>query len=167
MQSSDIDLRCELMPVDEKRYVCNICGKVIDKTNLDSPDINFCHQKLAMAAVREDIPQVRLKSVGDNIDNKTENKSIYHQIWNNHPTIARPVVQVNTDKASTKEINNNRPKCTQEQIDARLAVCHSCEFYKDNTCMKCGCALSREKNYMNKLFFADQKCPIDKWQALI
>jgi hypothetical protein len=57
----------------------------------------------------------------------------------------------------------NKPKCSQEQIYERLAICNSFEFYENNTCLKCGCALSREKNFMNKLYWPDKSCPIGKW----
>ena len=53
--------------------------------------------------------------------------------------------------------------CSQQQIDERLAICTGCEFYENNSCLQCGCILSRERNYMNKLYRADQACPIGKW----
>jgi hypothetical protein len=30
----------------------------------------------------------------------------------------------------------------------------------------CGCNLSSRKIFMNKLAWADQKCPLDKWVAI-
>jgi hypothetical protein len=54
-------------------------------------------------------------------------------------------------------------ECSQEQIDSRLAICQQCEFYQDNSCLQCGCVLSRDRTYMNKLYKADQSCPIGKW----
>lgn len=51
------------------------------------------------------------------------------------------------------------PTCTQEQIDARLAICQGCDLFKDNACLKCGCAVVREQQYLNKLAWADQQCP--------
>lgn len=53
--------------------------------------------------------------------------------------------------------------CTEEEIQARHSICESCEFFKDNSCTKCGCLLSRDRIYMNKLAFKTASCPIDKW----
>jgi uncharacterized paraquat-inducible protein A len=60
------------------------------------------------------------------------------------------------------------PKSTQTEIDSRLNICKSCEMF-DNThsqCLVCGCNLSSRKIFMNKLAWADQKCPLDKWGAI-
>jgi hypothetical protein len=40
---------------------------------------------------------------------------------------------------------------------ARLEICHSCEFYKDTRCLKCGC-------YMDKKAHLElAHCPAGKW----
>ena len=57
------------------------------------------------------------------------------------------------------------PKSTQEEIDKRFSICQTCEMF-DNTssqCLACGCNLSRRKIFLNKLAWADQQCPLDKW----
>lgn len=61
------------------------------------------------------------------------------------------------------------PKSTQEQINYRLNICLSCDMYdrKNSQCMVCGCSLSNKKIFMNKLAWADQKCPIDKWSSVV
>jgi len=56
--------------------------------------------------------------------------------------------------------------CSDEQISERLKICNSCEYYKDNSCMLCGCVVIRDANYTNKLAHKDQNCPIMKWQAI-
>ena len=66
------------------------------------------------------------------------------------------------DAINTKD-DSDRIKCTQKQIDERLAICKQCEFYENEVCLKCGCSLSREKNFMNKLYWPDKSCPIGKW----
>lgn len=60
------------------------------------------------------------------------------------------------------------PKSTQEQIDNRLKVCLSCDKFdaKNQQCLVCGCAISNKKIFMNKLAWADQKCPLDKWDRI-
>jgi hypothetical protein len=64
------------------------------------------------------------------------------------------------------------PTCTQEEIDERLSICRGCEKFipdKENkdlgACAECGCTTGREEKYLNKLAWADQKCPLDKWEA--
>lgn len=53
--------------------------------------------------------------------------------------------------------------CTSSQIETRYSICNSCEFFNNNTCTKCDCVITRNLNYMNKLFFKDQECPELKW----
>jgi len=55
------------------------------------------------------------------------------------------------------------PESSVELIEQRYKICLSCEFLTNNTCTKCGCAITRDRNYMNKLANKDQNCPIDKW----
>jgi uncharacterized paraquat-inducible protein A len=57
------------------------------------------------------------------------------------------------------------PKSSQQEIDRRWFICITCDqFDKINSqCSVCGCNLSRKKQFLNKLAWADQKCPIDKW----
>lgn len=56
--------------------------------------------------------------------------------------------------------------CSDEQINERLQICNSCEYYKDNSCMLCGCVVIRDANYTNKLAHKDQACPIMKWKQI-
>lgn len=57
------------------------------------------------------------------------------------------------------------PKSSQSLIDYRYNICINCEnFDKKNTqCLYCGCNISQQKKFLNKLAWADQKCPIEKW----
>jgi uncharacterized paraquat-inducible protein A len=61
------------------------------------------------------------------------------------------------------------PKSTQEEINERLSICKSCEYYSEEhkQCMVCGCNLSNKKIFMNKLAWADQECPTGKWGKII
>jgi hypothetical protein len=68
----------------------------------------------------------------------------------------------NLTKAVTKEtvarFQGVSPLGTEE-ISKRLAICHSCEFFRaqDERCSKCGCFLKY------KTAWRSQKCPIGKW----
>jgi uncharacterized paraquat-inducible protein A len=57
------------------------------------------------------------------------------------------------------------PKSSQQLIDDRLAICKSCELFdtKNSQCLECGCTINNKKMFLNKLAWADQKCPMDKW----
>lgn len=61
------------------------------------------------------------------------------------------------------EPNISENLCTLEQIEQRYSVCNSCEFFQNNTCIKCDCVITRNLNYRNKLFYKDQECPELKW----
>ncbi len=57
--------------------------------------------------------------------------------------------------------------CSSEQIDERLSICQTCEYFKDSSCLLCGCTIVREANHKNKLAHKDQKCPADKWGQIL
>jgi len=61
------------------------------------------------------------------------------------------------------------PTCNKEQILQRYSICISCEkFNKEKSiCNVCGCNLSNRKEFMNKLAWADQQCPENKWLSII
>ena len=58
---------------------------------------------------------------------------------------------------------NEKDLCSNEEIEHRYSVCVDCEFFKNNSCTKCGCVLNRNRIYMNKLAIKNEKCPINKW----
>jgi len=59
------------------------------------------------------------------------------------------------------------PKSTQEQINIRYEICLQCDSFDkvNKECMECGCNINNKRIFMNKLAWADQKCPIGKWHA--
>ena len=65
--------------------------------------------------------------------------------------------------AAAKHIAAGAPRCTDEQVQARHAICTGCEFFANNACTKCGCGISRDRAYISKLHWADQSCPVGKW----
>jgi hypothetical protein len=66
-------------------------------------------------------------------------------------------------------INKGLPKSTQHQINDRFAICHLCDSYdKENTqCLECGCNINNKRIFLNKLAWADQQCPLGKWNSLV
>ena len=73
----------------------------------------------------------------------------------------------NFAKATAEHVINGMPMCTEEQIIARHNICLTCEFFKDDTCGKCGCPLIRNKQFVSKLAWADQECPVGKWGKIV
>jgi len=55
------------------------------------------------------------------------------------------------------------PQASQEQIDARFAICQGCEHFDGKACVKCGCPVVRERQFISKLAWANEKCPAGKW----
>jgi hypothetical protein len=55
------------------------------------------------------------------------------------------------------------PNSSLETIERRYSICLSCEFLQNSTCAKCGCNITRDRNYMNKLASESESCPIAKW----
>jgi len=70
---------------------------------------------------------------------------------------------VNFATSAAKHIAAGAPRCTQEQIDARFAICQGCQFFDGRACAKCGCPVVREKQFVSKLSWANEKCPVGKW----
>lgn len=69
----------------------------------------------------------------------------------------------NFAKAAVNHVANGLPMCTEEQIISRHNICLGCEYFQNDTCSKCGCPLIRNKQFVSKLAWADQECPIGKW----
>ena len=57
------------------------------------------------------------------------------------------------------------PKSTRSQINKRFEICSSCDMFdtKNSQCLICGCNINTKKIFLNKLAWADQKCPLNKW----
>lgn len=65
-------------------------------------------------------------------------------------------------------VYNGFPKSTQDQINYRYNICLSCDSYDKihSECMECGCNINNKKIFMNKLAWADQHCPLNKWNKI-
>lgn len=66
-------------------------------------------------------------------------------------------------KNTPSAIQSIIPNSSLDQIEKRYSVCLSCEFLQNNSCTKCGCNITRDRNYMNKLANESESCPIAKW----
>lgn len=62
-------------------------------------------------------------------------------------------------------ISRGLPKSDKKTIQYRFDICLDCEQYDERykICSLCGCNISNKSIFLNKLAWADQKCPQDKW----
>lgn len=70
----------------------------------------------------------------------------------------------NFGKAIVKDIANGMQRCTDEEINRRLNICKECPFYikkdeESGSCSKCGCVMSRDRVYLNKVYWESEHCP--------
>lgn len=70
----------------------------------------------------------------------------------------------NFASSSVEHISNGMKLADDSTIMDRYNICKTCEFFKDETCTKCGCPLFSYKKYISKLSWADQECPVGKWK---
>ena len=85
-----------------------------------------------------------------------------------HPAFPKAAVSLiqkaaNFATSAAKHVAAGMPRCTQEQIDARFAICQTCEHFDGKACRQCGCPVVRERAFVSKLAWANEKCPAGKW----
>jgi len=85
-----------------------------------------------------------------------------------YPTKAKPGLTLtqkvlNFTASAARHIAAGMPQTTEEEVAARFAICQSCEHFDGTACGKCGCPVVREKKFLSKLSWANEKCPVGKW----
>lgn len=65
--------------------------------------------------------------------------------------------------AAVQHVAAGAPLASEEEVARRHDICKGCEFFDGSACSKCGCPIVRERQYISKLSWADQKCPVGKW----
>lgn len=140
MRSAMNNLLCEFVPIDINLLECKYCKFIIQ--DRDKHKRILCRNQLQNTIANKEHSDIRVKLI------KSEKIEI-----------------PKTDTSNTTNVISQ--ECTQEQIDNRLAICQTCEYYENNTCLQCGCSLMREKVFNNKLYWSDQSCPIGKWGPII
>jgi hypothetical protein len=65
-------------------------------------------------------------------------------------------------------INNGLPKTSKEDIQIRYNICLKCPHFnnKKSQCNLCGCSISSKSKFLNKLAWADQSCPDNRWEQI-
>ena len=85
-----------------------------------------------------------------------------------YPRTAKPGVSLaakarNFATSAAKHLAAGMPRATEEQVAERFAICQACEHFDGKACRKCGCPIVREKQYISKLSWAKESCPVGKW----
>lgn len=77
----------------------------------------------------------------------------------------------NFTKAIVKHAADGGARCTDEQIQNRAEICFGCQYFKRNegeasgmcSHMGCGCNITKKQEFLNKLAWASESCPVGKW----
>lgn len=57
----------------------------------------------------------------------------------------------------TQAIKTGKTRASNEEVEQRLSVCHTCPYRKENRCTECGCFIAL------KAGLKAEKCPKGKW----
>lgn len=68
------------------------------------------------------------------------------------------------DESDFEELQNKGLVCSKKEIQNRYNICTSCEYFSNLTCKQCGCIVTRNTSFKNKLLWKDHECPIGKWK---
>lgn len=150
----------------KKVYKCKYCGITLA---LDAPDSNIIcfYRQNAFIDSLYNTKDNKLKSQflnsGETIIDATK-RDLDNEISKINLQIQQNSINEEFKKEAEQEkIEKENGLCSKEQIESRLAICHSCEYFKDNSCLMCGCVVVREKNFNNKLAHKGHSCPVNKW----
>lgn len=65
--------------------------------------------------------------------------------------------------SAARHIAAGAPQASEEEVARRFAICETCEHFDGKACRQCGCPVVREKKFLSKLSWANEKCPVGKW----
>jgi hypothetical protein len=88
-----------------------------------------------------------------------------HPAYPRHPKPGLSLIQKarNFAASAAKHVAAGMPRATDEQVAERFAICQGCEFLSGGACSKCGCPVVRQANFVSKLSWANESCPVGKW----
>lgn len=75
---------------------------------------------------------------------------------------------INFSRSLFKFLKSGAATCTKEEIKQRFKICSKCDYFNGETCMHadCGCNIIDGTQFINKLAWASEECPLKKWLAL-
>lgn len=65
--------------------------------------------------------------------------------------------------SAAKHVAAGLPRATDQEVERRFAICQQCEHFDGKACRQCGCPIVRERRFVSKLSWANEKCPVGKW----
>lgn len=154
----DYNFYCEwqLSDINPELMFCKHCHRVVTIKDPGKDNV-MCPTLLKKAADDPNIKGVILTSTSS----VSSNNRNFSSWWLDLPQAITDRQLPKDEKIASSQ--SSEKKCSDAQIEERLNVCKTCEFFKNSSCLKCGCIINRDKNYMNKLYYADKSCPIGKW----
>jgi len=69
----------------------------------------------------------------------------------------------NLASSAAKYVAAGMPQASEEEVAKRFAICEACEHFDGKACRQCGCPVVRERKFLSKLSWANEKCPVGKW----
>lgn len=161
---------CSLKPLgtyfnNKPLYKCDYCGLTL---GVEDPNTKIlCFKK--MEDITQHIHNMHHAASGQNSlknlhtsGNSSIKDIVFNDLEKEAALEAKRIIEHNKNQQNHSDEN----LCTQEQIEQRLAICKTCEYFKNNSCLLCGCTVVREANHKNKLAHKDQKCPANKWDII-
>jgi hypothetical protein len=155
---------CQFEPNDKGTYTCPICGLTVPRAGINAN----CRGKMGMG-----------RPIGGS--NAPENalsgtKPLVLNGWGKKELQPPPLLTRvgNFIKAATRHTLAGNPMVTEEEMKGRLEICKACELFKPNenavggvcTHANCGCNVQDNLNYLNKIAWATESCPVGKWLAI-
>lgn len=136
-----------------KIYKCDNCGLELA---LEDPSINI----LCFREAKDVLNQFRMADGDASVNDKT---AFFSEQNNVQAFVSEQASKALSNQSNQTQTRQAEAMCTEEEIQNRLSICRACKYYKDDSCMLCGCVIVREKNYMNKLANKNASCPDNKW----
>lgn len=152
------DLYCDLKPTGgffykKALYKCDTCGLTLALENSDIKITCFKKTENLNALVH-----TLHHGTPPNIQHHAGDGSNLNDIILNNLKQDNIKIQKQNQKHESPE-----NLCSSDEIDARLKICNTCEHFKNNSCLLCGCTVVRDANHKNKLAHKNQSCPANKW----
>jgi hypothetical protein len=88
-----------------------------------------------------------------------------HPAYPSHPKPGVSLLQkaANFAASAARHVAAGMPQASEEEVARRFAICEGCEHFDGRACKQCGCPVVRQKQFLSKLSWANESCPVGKW----
>lgn len=108
----------------------------------------------------EDVSACIVSEDGDNVTVDESHPAYPHA---DKPGVTLIQKARNFAASAVRHVRQGMPRATEEQVARRFAICEACEHFDGRACRKCGCPVVRERQFLSKLSWAGESCPVGKW----